>query len=194
MPGAHYPGKVEAVISNKANAYGLQRATQAGIPTHTIAHQRFASRATFDAALSECIDQYQADLLVLAGFMRVLTSDFIAHYSGRIINIHPSLLPALPGLNTHQRALDAGLPQHGATVHFVTPELDGGPLILQAAVTVKPNDTAQSLAARVLQEEHRIYPKVINWFATGRLKSDDTHAILDGEPIRDPLSLTTDEN
>lgn len=185
---------IVAVISNRADAYGLQRAARSGIPTYTLDNSHFETRETFDAALRECIDQHTPDLLVLAGFMRRLTAGFVQHYTGRIINIHPSLLPALTGLDTHQRALDQGFSQHGATVHFVTPQLDSGPLIIQAAVNIEPNDTAESLATRVLQAEHRIYPKVIGWFTAGRLRSDGMLAWLDDEPIHNPLGLNEDEN
>ena len=180
--------QIMAVISNRPEAFGLQRAHWAGITNHVVDHQRYDSREEFDNALRARIDDYQPELVVLAGFMRILTDEFINHYSGRMLNIHPSLLPEFRGLHTHQRALDAGVEHHGATVHFVTPELDGGPPVLQATVPVMPEDDAEALAARVLQEEHRIYPQVIEWFAAGRLHCDGVTVRLDGEPIGEPLS------
>ncbi|MEQ8314048.1 MAG: phosphoribosylglycinamide formyltransferase [Gammaproteobacteria bacterium] len=174
---------IVAVISNKADAFGLQRAAQAGIETAVVNHKDFSSREEFDLALMQAIDRFQPDLLVLAGFMRILGTDFVAHYAGRTLNIHPSLLPKYPGINTHQRALDAGDTEHGVSVHFVTEELDGGPVIAQEQVPVKPDDTAESLAARVLEKEHVIYPQVVSWFASNRLKLEDNKAVLDGQPI-----------
>ena len=156
-----YCARVAAVISNRAKAGGLQWAQQHGMATAVIEHQAFADRAGFDAALARTIDSYQPALVVLAGFMRILTPEFVAHYSGRLLNIHPSLLPAFPGLHTHQRALDAGCRFAGATVHQVTAELDHGPILAQAAVPVLPDDTADSLAARILTQEHIIYPQAI---------------------------------
>ncbi|MCD2513110.1 phosphoribosylglycinamide formyltransferase [Comamonas endophytica] len=156
--------RVAAVVSNKADAGGLAFARQQGIATEVLDHKAFASREAFDAALSELIDQYQPALVLLAGFMRILTPGFVGHYAGRLINIHPSLLPAFTGLHTHQRAIDAGCKFAGATVHEVTAELDIGPILEQAVVPVLPDDTAKALAARVLVEEHRIYPlAVANW-------------------------------
>lgn len=173
--------KVVAVISNRADAFGLQRAAQAGIAGLTLNHQGFDSRETFDGELMRLIDKYDPQLVVLAGFMRILTPAFVRHYSGRLLNIHPSLLPAYKGTNTHQRALDAGDAEHGVSVHFVTEELDGGPVILQAVIPVKPGDNKESLAARVAIEEHRIYPEVVNWFANKRLLIDDKGISLDGK-------------
>ena len=156
--------RVAAVISNKADAGGLAFARQQGIATEVLDHKAFASREAFDAALSQRIDQYQPALVVLAGFMRILTPAFVGHYAGRLLNIHPSLLPAFPGLHTHQRAIDAGCKFAGATVHEVTAELDVGPILEQAVVPVLPGDTAQALAARVLVQEHVIYPTAVaNW-------------------------------
>ena len=172
-----------AVISNKPNAGGLMRAQKHGIPHHVIEHRNFESRDAFDAELANTIDQYSPDLVVLAGFMRILTAQFTRHYHGRMLNIHPSLLPKYQGLNTHQRALDAGDKIHGVTVHFVTEELDGGPLVIQASIPVEAGDTAERLAARVLVEEHRIYPQAILWFAEGRLRMHDGKALLDNKPI-----------
>lgn len=172
---------VEAVISNKADAYGLTRAKNAGVETEVLSHRDFADRESFDEAMIEVIDAYRPDLVILAGFMRILTPGFVRHFSGRLLNIHPSLLPKYQGLHTHQRALDAGDREHGATVHFVTEELDGGPPILQAAVSIEPGDTAESLAQKVLVQEHRIYPLVASWFAQGRLTMVGDRAELDGE-------------
>lgn len=180
---------VVAVISNRPDVYGLHRAETAGIPCHTLDHRKYHSREAFDAALRELIDCFNPDLVVQAGFMRILTANFVNHYAGHMLNVHPSLLPDLPGLDTHQRALDKGLRRHGASIHFVIPKLDSGPLVLQAAVDIKPGDTAKSLAARVLIEEHRIYPVAVGWFVGGRLRSDGQTAWLDGEPIHDALAL-----
>ena len=157
------------VISNRADAQGLATARASGIAVHAVSHRDYSSREAFDTALIEVIDSYQPDLVVLAGFMRILTPDFVRHYDGRLLNIHPSLLPAFPGLDTHQRALAAGCKIHGATVHFVTPELDHGPIVIQAAVPVLATDDAASLAARVLAQEHGIYPRAVRWFVEGRL-------------------------
>lgn len=174
---------VVAVLSNKPGAYGLERAQQAGIATDCVEHQRFDSREAFDSALRDAIDQHQPDLVILAGFMRILTPDFVRHYRGRLLNIHPSLLPKYPGLHTHQRALDAGDSEAGATVHFVTEELDGGPPIIQAKVPTLPDDSAETLAARVLSKEHRIYPLAARWFAEGRLQLNDSEARLDDKAL-----------
>ncbi len=163
------PVTVAAVISNQPQAAGLVTARQHGIDAVCIPHRDFASREAFDVALAKCIDGYAPELVVLAGFMRVLTPAFVTRYAGRLINIHPSLLPAFPGLHTHERALAAGCKLHGATVHFVTPELDHGPIIIQSAVPVRPDDTAATLAARVLASEHEIYPRAVRWFAEGKL-------------------------
>ncbi|PHS70238.1 MAG: phosphoribosylglycinamide formyltransferase [Methylophaga sp.] len=153
--------KVAAVISNRPDAAGLKFAQQENITTAVIDHTQFASRALFDQALAQEIDHYSPDLVILAGFMRILTSDFVHHFSGKLINIHPSLLPKFKGLNTHQRAIDAGEKEHGASVHFVTPELDDGPVVLQAYVPILKDDTANILAARVLEQEHKLYPNAI---------------------------------
>lgn len=177
------PITLAAVISNKADAGGLQRAAKHNIPARVLAHQDYADRESFDQTLMTLIDSFAPDLVVLAGFMRILTPAFTRHYLGRMLNIHPSLLPKYQGLHTHQRALDAGDSVHGVTVHFVTEELDGGPKVIQAEVPVLPNDTAETLAARVLVEEHRIYPMAIRWFAEGRLKMQDGMATLDGKAI-----------
>ncbi|MFA7553389.1 MAG: phosphoribosylglycinamide formyltransferase [Spongiibacteraceae bacterium] len=174
---------IAAVISNKPNAKGLERATAAGIPTQAIDHTAFASREAFDAELMQQIDQYQPDLVILAGFMRILTPQFVQHFQGRLLNIHPSLLPKYPGLHTHQRAIDAGDHFAGATVHFVTEELDGGPAIIQASVTIEANDTADTLAQRILLQEHRIYPLAAQWFAEGRLQLVNNTATLDQQAL-----------
>ncbi|MDR0701594.1 MAG: phosphoribosylglycinamide formyltransferase [Azoarcus sp.] len=165
IPGA----RIGAVISNRADAAGLSFAARRGVDTAVVAHGDHADRARFDAALQAAIDAHAPDLVVLAGFMRVLGEDFVRHYAGRLLNIHPSLLPSFPGLHTHRRALAAGVRVHGATVHFVTLELDGGPVVIQAVVPVLPDDDEDSLAARVLAEEHRIYPQAVRWFVEGRL-------------------------
>lgn len=180
---------IRAVISNKADASGLDSARAAGIHTEVLDHRNFSGREQYDSALQKLIDQYQPALVVLAGFMRILTPAFVRHYQGRLINIHPSLLPALRGLNTHQRALDAGATEHGASVHFVTEELDGGPVIVQARVPVRPDDTAASLAARVLEVEHRLYPTALDWFAAGRLRYREGGAWLDGQALTQPVRL-----
>lgn len=176
-------GRIVAAISNRPAVGGLARAAQAGIPALVVNHQEFTDRDSFDAALIDCIDSYQPDLVVLAGFMRILTPAFVTHYHGRLLNIHPSLLPKHKGLHTHQRALEAGDSEHGSSVHFVTAELDGGPVVIQARIPVLSEDTAVSLAARVQQQEHRIYPLAMNWFIQGRLRLIDNQACLDGEPI-----------
>ncbi len=173
---------IRAVLSNEPDAYGLERARRAGIKTQVINHRDYPSRDEFDAALMECIDAFEPGLVALAGFMRILTPAFVNHYHGRLMNIHPSLLPDFPGLDTHQRALDAGVREHGASVHFVTPDLDGGPVIIQARVPVKAHDDADTLAARVLEREHEIYPQAIRWFAEGRLKIAGEKVLLDGKP------------
>jgi phosphoribosylglycinamide formyltransferase-1 len=167
---AGIPGtRIAAVLSNRADAAGLAFAAQHGIDTVVVPHADYAERADFDAALRAAIDVFAPDLVVLAGFMRVLGEDFVRHYAGRLLNIHPSLLPAFPGLHTHRRAIEAGVKLHGATVHFVTSELDGGPIVTQAAVPVLADDDEDRLASRVLAEEHRIYPQAVRWFVEGRL-------------------------
>src|SRR5258707_342880 len=167
--GAGVPAKVAAVISNRADAVGLKFAAQSGIAVLVVDEREFSSRGAFDAALEAAIERHSPDLLALAGFMRVLGGDFVRHYSGRMVNIHPSLLPAFPGLHTHRRALQEGVKLHGCTVHFVTPQVDHGPIIVQAAVPVRAGDTEATLAARVLRQEHRVYPLAIRWFLEGRL-------------------------
>jgi len=167
---ARLPARVAAVISNNPQARGLGIARDRGIAVAVVDHRAFADRAAFDAALAAAIDRHRPDLVALAGFMRILTPSFTERYSGRIMNIHPSLLPAFPGLHTHRRALAAGVRIHGCTAHFVTTDLDSGPVIVQAAVPVQPGDTEEQLAARVLAQEHRIYPQAIRWFCEGRLR------------------------
>lgn len=174
-------GEVVAVISNKAGVGGLGKAQAVGIETAVLSHKDFATREAYDAELLKLIDGYQPDLVVLAGFMRILTPEFTRHYHGRMLNIHPSLLPKYKGINTHQRALDAGDTEHGVSVHFVTEELDGGPVILQATVPIFPEDTASDLQQRVHTQEHAIYPLVVNWFCTDRLRLTADGAELDGE-------------
>ncbi len=176
-------GKVVAVISNKADAYGLERARAAGVATAVLPGKDYAERERFDADLMALIDSHQPDLLVLAGFMRILTPGFVRHYAGRMLNIHPSLLPKYQGLNTHQRAIDAGDAEHGCSVHFVTEELDGGPVVLQARVPVFAEDDAAAVAERVQVQEHAIYPLAVRWFCDGRLAMKDGRAWLDGTPL-----------
>lgn len=175
--------EIVAVISNKADAYGLERAREANIPAILVASKGVASRDQYDALLAAELEQLQPDLILLAGFMRILTSDFVNQYQGKMLNIHPSLLPKYPGVNTHQRAIDAGDEAHGATVHFVTPELDSGPTVLQAKVPVFAEDTAQDLADRVLTQEHQIYALAASWFVGDRLKMQDQFAYLDGKQL-----------
>lgn len=177
---ADFPGEVVGVLSNKAEAYGLTRASNADIPTNVLSHKDFDSRESYDLALIDAINEYQPDLIVLAGFMRILTPKFVQTYQGRLLNIHPSLLPKYQGLNTHQRAIDAGDHEHGVSVHFVTEELDGGPVILQAKVPVFENDTAEDLALRVHEQEHRIYPLVVKWYGLKRLEMKGEKAFIDG--------------
>jgi len=184
--------EIRAVISNRSDAYGLERARRHGIVTITIDHKDFSDRASFDNALQICIDQFQPQLLVLAGFMRILTQGFVEHYQGRMLNIHPSLLPAYTGLNTHQRAIEAGDKEHGVSIHFVTNELDGGPVISQARVPVHPDDKPEDLAQRVLAQEHHLYPQTLEWFYQGRIQQQDNQAIFDGQPLNKPLDCTAD--
>jgi phosphoribosylglycinamide formyltransferase 1 len=170
---ARLPATIAAVISNDPAAAGLATAREHRAATAVVDHRAHATRESFDEALAREIDRHEPDLVVLAGFMRVLTPAFVERYAGRLINIHPSLLPAFPGLHTHRRALEAGVRFHGCTVHFVTPTVDHGPIIVQAAVPVQANDTEDTLAARVLQQEHRIYPQAVRWFCEGRIAVDE---------------------
>lgn len=177
------PIKICAVISNKDNVKGLERAANHNIPAFVVNHKSFPDRESFDDRLMEIIDAQGPDLVVLAGFMRILTPQFTEHYLGRMLNIHPSLLPKYQGLHTHQRALDAGDNEHGVSIHFVTAELDGGPLVIQAKVAIEEDDNVESLAKKVQAQEHQIYPLAIKWFADGRLQMDGTRSLLDGEPL-----------
>jgi len=175
------------VFSNTPDAFGLERARRAGIPTACQEHGAFADRESFDRAVAAVLDEYSPELLILAGFMRILSPWFVHHYEGRILNIHPALLPAYPGLDTHQRVLDAGDAWHGSTVHFVTEELDGGPRIVQGRIAVNPGESAELLCSRVQSVEHRIYPEAADWFARGRLQCRDGAAWLDGERLDEPV-------
>lgn len=174
------PLDIRAVMSNNPDAEGLARARAANLHTEVVNHRAYPDRAAFDDALRQAIDRHEPKLVVLAGFMRILGRAFIEHYAGRLINIHPSLLPKYPGLDTHARALAAGEREHGASVHFVTPAVDAGPIVAQAVVPVLPGDTSETLAERVLKEEHRIYPLALRWFAEGRLSIRDGRVLLDG--------------
>lgn len=173
MESEGWPARIAAVISNKPEAKGLEYAQARGIPTAVVANKEYASRAEFDAALQETIDRFEPDLVVLAGFMRILTAPFVEHYAGRMLNIHPSLLPLYPGLGTHQQAIDAGDKEHGATVHFVTAELDHGPIVAQARIPVLPDDTEDTLSARLLVEEHKLYPYAVRLFVEDRLSIEE---------------------
>jgi phosphoribosylglycinamide formyltransferase-1 len=175
---AGLPAEVTAVVSNAPDARGLEIARAHGVSTAIVDHRTFPSRPAFDDALSAAVETYQPDVLVLAGFMRILTDGFVQRYAGRLLNIHPSLLPAFPGLHTHARALAAGVRIHGCTVHFVTPTLDHGPIVAQAAVTVLPKDSEDELAARVLAQEHRIYPQAVRWFCEDRLRLTPEGTVL----------------
>ncbi|APZ43926.1 phosphoribosylglycinamide formyltransferase [Acidihalobacter ferrooxydans] len=183
------PACIVAVISNRPDAHALERAARHGIPAVALDHRGFPTRAAFDQALRDSIDAHAPDLVVLAGFMRILTPGFVAHYAGRMLNIHPSLLPAYPGLHTHARALADGAAQHGASIHFVTSELDGGPVVLQGEVPVAADDDPARLAARVQRIEHLIYPRAVAWYAAGRLRLSNGHATLDGAAIVQPQRL-----
>ncbi len=181
--------EIALVISNKADAYGLQRAKNAGISTQVIDHTAFADRESFDAQLQSAIESAEVELVVLAGFMRILTDGFTRHFLGRMLNIHPSLLPKYPGLNTHQRALEAGDSEHGLSIHFVTPELDGGPAILQAKVCIEDGDNVETLQQKVHQQEHIAYPLVVQWFAENRLAFENGQAWFEQQPLDKPLQL-----
>lgn len=181
--------RIAGVLSNKANAYGLVRAQQAGIATAVLSHTAYASRDDFDSAMMQAIDNWAPDVVVLAGFMRILTPAFVQHYAGQLINIHPSLLPRHKGMHTHQRALEAGDTEHGCSVHYVTAELDGGPVIAQAIVPVQPDDNETLLTERVHKSEHRIYPEVLIWMAEGRLAYRDGQPWLDGKPLETPVRI-----
>lgn len=179
--------RVCGVISNRPGVRGLKRATVAGIPTRVLDHTAYTDRERFDAALADVIESFSPGLVILAGFMRILGDTFVERFAGRMLNIHPSLLPSFQGLHTHRRALAAGVREHGASVHFVTSELDGGPVVAQARVAVEPGDTETVLAARVLAREHELLPQVVAWFAAGRLQLRDGQISFDGEPLHAPL-------
>ncbi|WP_295454092.1 phosphoribosylglycinamide formyltransferase [uncultured Thiodictyon sp.] len=187
---SRWPYRIVAVISNQPGARGLERARAAGIPAQVLDHRAYPDRAAYDLALAAAIDRHDPGLVALAGFMRILTPAFVARYPGRLLNIHPSLLPKYPGLHTHRRALEAGERAHGASVHFVTAQLDGGPVIMQARLPVLPGDSPETLAARVLVQEHRLYPRTVGWFAQGRLRlGGDGQVQFDGVALGAPLDL-----
>lgn len=195
--GGSLPARISGVISNRPGVYGLERARGLGLPSTVVDHRAFPDRATFEAELAQAVDRFGVDMIALAGFMRILGSEFIARYRGRMLNIHPSLLPKYPGLHTHERALAAGDAYHGASVHFVTDELDGGPTVLQGSIAIRPDDTPESLAARIMQcVEARIYPRALAWLAEGRLSMRDGRAWLDGRALETPLQYqdSTTEN
>jgi len=183
------PVRIEAVVSDRADAGALDWARGRGIPAMVLSPRDFADREAYGRALGDLVEGFAPRLVVLAGFMRILSDEFVLRFSGRMLNIHPSLLPRYPGLHTHRRALEAGDLDHGASVHFVTPELDGGPVVLQARVPVLPGDDEDTLAARVLREEHVIYPRCVGWFAAGRLALRDGAVWLDGRPLDAPVML-----
>ena len=188
------PIEIRAVISNRPAAAGLQLAAHAGIPTEVVDHTHCTDRAGFDSRLQQCIDRYAPGLVILAGFMRILTPAFVEHYRGRMLNIHPSLLPDFPGLDTHRRALEASVREHGASVHFVTAATDGGPVIAQARVPIQAAETPDSLAARVLDQEHHLYPLVILWYVQGRIREDKSGTVLlDGMPLSAPVDIASIE-
>lgn len=183
------PIKIAAVVSDRADAAGLVSARQLGIATAVIPKDKYADRISYDRALADTIRSYEPDLVVLAGFMRILSAKFVHEFAGRLLNIHPSLLPSHRGLHTHRRVLEAGEKSHGCSVHFVTEDLDAGPVVVQGRVDVRPEDTPETLSARVQVQEHRIYPQAIAWFAAGRLQLIDGEARLDGEPLSHPVML-----
>jgi len=182
--------KISVVISNVANVKGLQRAIDNDIPALTLPHGDFPDRESFDTKLQSLIDSFKPDLVVLAGFMRILSQDIAKHFRGRMLNIHPSLLPKYPGLHTHQRALDAKDNEHGTSIHFVTEELDGGPLIYQKSFPIEENDNTDSLFEKVQKLEHQMYPEVIAWFATGRLKLEEGQVLFDGKQLTETIKGT----
>jgi phosphoribosylglycinamide formyltransferase-1 len=182
--------ELSIVFSNKPDAFGLERARRAGIPTECIEHRRFPSREMFDRAVAAVLDAYEPELIILAGFMRILSPWFVAHYEGRILNIHPALLPKYPGLDTHQRVLDAGDEWHGSTVHFVTPELDAGPRILQGRLRVNPNESAEELQRRVQAIEHQIYPEAASLVGSGKVAFSDGLTLIDGQVADGPVLKT----
>jgi phosphoribosylglycinamide formyltransferase-1 len=185
-------GEIEQVLSNRPDAGGLERARQAGIPAEVIDHRHFDTREAYDEALGQRLTALRPDLIVLAGFMRILTDPLVRTFAGQMINIHPSLLPAYRGLHTHARAIAAGERQHGCSVHYVIPELDAGPVIAQAPVTIKPDDTPASLQTRVQAMEHTLYPQVVSWIADGRVSLHDDQVWMDGQPISRPPRITAE--
>ena len=193
IDASSYSGySISHVISNNPSALGLERAKRCEISSSVLNHRDFGTRGDFDRALQRAIDDQSPDLVVLAGFMRILGPEIVKHFSGRMLNIHPSLLPKYPGINTHQRALDSGDREHGATVHFVTEELDGGPLIAQGRIPINANETAQELSARVLIKEQQLYPTVVSWFASGRLYLQNDQAVMDGAKLpREGLQINS---
>lgn len=190
---ADLPGQIVAVISNDEKAPGLAYAQQRAVETHVVDQREFSDRTAFDEALADRVDSFAPDIVVMAGFMRILSEKFVSRFSGRLLNIHPSLLPAFTGLNTHQRALDEGVRLHGCTVHFVTAALDSGPIIVQAAVPVRPGDDADQLAARVLEQEHRIYPMAVRWFLEGRITLTDGRVDIQGKQHFPDAVISPDE-
>ncbi|KMQ73965.1 phosphoribosylglycinamide formyltransferase [Marinobacter subterrani] len=184
-----FPGQIVAVGSNQPGAFALERAAQANLETFVVNHRNFGSRDEFDAALMAEILRHAPDLIVLAGFMRILTTDFVRAFRGRMLNIHPSLLPKYTGLKTHQRALEAGDSVHGVSIHFVTEELDGGPVIAQAEVAIASDDTPESLAEKVQEKEHVLYPIVVRWFCEGRVQLGSDYVMFDGQPLAAPMRL-----
>ncbi|HIL92174.1 MAG TPA: phosphoribosylglycinamide formyltransferase [Cycloclasticus sp.] len=183
------PLTLAAVISNKADVLGLKRAQEARIPTHVLEHTSYESREAFDQELKNIIDEYQPDLVVLAGFMRILSGPFVNHYAGKLLNIHPSLLPAYKGMDTYRRVMDAGEPLHGSSVHFVNSQLDGGPVILQARLPILPSDSVESLKLRIKTIEHLIYPTAISWLAEGRIELKDDDIYMDGQNMTGPVVM-----
>lgn len=184
-----FPGQVVALGCNQPKAYVLKRAAQANVDTFTVNHKEFGSREEFDAALMAHILRHNPDLIVLAGFMRVLTPDFVRAFRGKLLNVHPSLLPKYTGLNTHQRALEAGDRTHGVSIHFVTEDLDGGPVIAQAEVAVAPEDSSETLAGKVQKKEHLLYPIVVRWFCEGRIQLGRDQVLFDGQTMESPMRL-----
>lgn len=182
---AHY--QISLVISNRPDVFGLERAQAAQIPTLVIDHTAFSDRLSFDETMMQALDNAKVDGIILAGFMRILTPEFVQHYLGKMLNIHPSLLPKYPGLHTHQRALDAGDRQHGVSIHFVTPELDGGPAILQSVINILPNDTVETLQAKIHLEEHKIYPLVADWLASNQIQLINNQAFYQNTLLKQPL-------
>ncbi|MBU6470802.1 MAG: phosphoribosylglycinamide formyltransferase [Gammaproteobacteria bacterium] len=188
------PAEVCVVISNRAGAHGLRRAAAAQVPIHALLATSGTAREDYDATLRILIERHAPELILLAGFMRVLSDEFVRHFRGRLLNIHPALLPKYRGLHTHRRALAAGEHEHGCSVHFVTEELDGGPVIAQAKVPVKPDDSETSLAARVREREHALYPLVVRWLAEGRIKLDGSRILFDGQPMAGPRVFGVNED